>query len=581
MSALGEAGEAVRQGALRHPTALTAYLRGRRLRAGGRSEQAAAAFDRARRRDPAVPAYGLHLGLALLDVGRRGEAAEVAAELAEQRRAGLADPDGLAAAALIQAGLGEVGIARGLAIVAVEAAGRTWPGRAVATLALERAGEPTRALELTSEPEQQARLTGQLRALDPEWIPELPRRSIPDGGRVLCLLESSLPHAPSGYGYRSVELLRALRDAGFDPVAATRLGFPASRGITDWAPIERVDGVEYHRFNLAGVRQYSGIPLDERLRLNAAMVLELAERVEPRLIIAATPHLNGVLALALREATGVPVVYDVRGFPEMTWAVQPGGSDSEVYALRRAVETRCAVQADAVMAPSETMRAELAGRGVDAGRISIVPQVVDLETYAPRPRSAELANAYRIRTEFVAGCISSLQEYEGIDVLLRAVALVRGEGLDAGALVVGDGPARSSLESLAAELEITEAVAFAGRVERSDAPDHYALLDAFALPRRDLEVCRAVTPLKPFEALAMGVPLIASDLPALAEVVSASGGGRLMPPESPQALAGALTELARDPGKREALGASGRQYMLGGHDRAGAGAALRATLPAP
>lgn len=579
MSALGEAVEAVRQGGLRHPLALGAYLRGRRQRARGRSQRAVDALERARRQDPAVPAYGLHLGLAFLDLGRAERAAEVARELAEQRRAGVSDPDGFAAAALIQATLGDVGAARELAIAAAGTSSADWPGRAVAALALERAGEPTRALELTPSPEQRARLSGQLRALDPGWLPELPVRSIARGDRVLCLLESSLPHAPSGYGYRSLELLRALREAGFDPVVATRLGFPASRGVTDWARVEQVDDVTYHRFNLPGVRQYSGIPLDERLRQNAAMLLDLAERVEPGLIVAATPHLNGMLALALRKAIEVPVFYDVRGFPEMTWAVQPGGSESEVYRLRRAAETRCASEADGVIVPSETMRAELVRRGVDAGLVSIVPQVVDLDVYAPRARSEELARAYGIRARFVAGCVSSLQHYEGVDVLLRAVALVRGEGLDIGALVVGDGPARSPLEALAAELEITDAVAFAGRVDRADAPDHYALLDAFALPRRDLEVCRAVTPLKPFEALAMGVPVIASDLPALAEVVSESGGGRLVPPGSPQALAGALTELAGDPGMREALGMSGREYMLAGHDRRAAAAALRATLP--
>ncbi len=47
---------------------------------------------------------------------------------------------------------------------------------------------------------------------------------------------------------------------------------------------------------------------------------------------------------------------------------------------------------------------------------------------------------------------------------------------------------------------------FTGRVSQEQVPRHYALLDALALPRRDLEVCRAVTPLKPFEAMAMGSP---------------------------------------------------------------------------
>ena len=58
-------------------------------------------------------------------------------------------------------------------------------------------------------------------------------------------------------------------------------------------------------------------------------------------------------------------------------------------------------------------------------------------------------------------------------------------------------------EELAAELGIGDAVEFTGRVDQDRVPEHYALLDLFAIPRRNLEVCRAVTPLKPFEALAM------------------------------------------------------------------------------
>src|SRR5262249_1095733 len=151
---------------------------------------------------------------------------------------------------------------------------------------------------------------------------------------------------------------------------------------------------------------------------------------EPELVIAATPQLNGVMALALREASGTPVIYDVRGFPEMTWATRPGGSSSEIYRLRRTAETRCALEADAVITTSETVRGELTRRGIGAECVAIVPQVVDLEAYSPRARPAELARSYGLDAAFVAGSISSLLDYEGIDLLLRALALARAERED-------------------------------------------------------------------------------------------------------------------------------------------------------
>jgi glycosyltransferase involved in cell wall biosynthesis len=121
-------------------------------------------------------------------------------------------------------------------------------------------------------------------------------------------------------------------------------------------------------------------------------------------------------------------------------------------------------------------------------------------------------------------------------------------------------------------------VVFTGRLEQAEVPDHYALLDLFAIPRRDLEVCRAVTPLKPFEALAMGIPVLASDLPALAEIVTASRGGRLVPAGSEDALAEAVLELGRDPAARERMGKRGREYVLAEHTPERASVALGSAL---
>jgi glycosyltransferase involved in cell wall biosynthesis len=111
-------------------------------------------------------------------------------------------------------------------------------------------------------------------------------------------------------------------------------------------------------------------------------------------------------------------------------------------------------------------------------------------------------------------------------------------------------------------------------------PAHYGLLDLFALPRADLEVCRAVTPLKPFEALATGTPILVSDLPALAEIVDSSGGGRTVEPESPEALAAAILELEGDRGERDRLGAAAREYAVATNYRARAATSLRASVEA-
>ena len=139
---------------------------------------------------------------------------------------------------------------------------------------------------------QERRLTGVMRELDPGWIPTLPSMQPGEpqpSRRALYLLEASLPHTPSGYAYRSRDVLRALRDTGLDPVAATRLGFPSSRGVRNYSAVEEVDGVVHHRFNVPGLRQYSGIPIDVQLQRNAECLLDLAE-VKPRVLVLHSAH---------------------------------------------------------------------------------------------------------------------------------------------------------------------------------------------------------------------------------------------------------------------------------------------------
>jgi glycosyltransferase involved in cell wall biosynthesis/Flp pilus assembly protein TadD len=614
---LAELGEPVRHGAARRPGALIAYLRGRRLRARGRLPAAVEALTQAARRGGGDPAYELYAAKALREAGeperalerldavasgpdgnprllgevgveltRMGERERAEAVARRLARGNPGPPEAAAEAARVNAALGDLNAARELALQAAQEAPDGSPGQRTAALALEQAGEPSKALELARRArakDQESRLVGLLRELEPGWAPSLPKTAIDERGdrsRVLSLLEVSLPQAPSGYAYRSRDLLAAIRDGGFEPLAATRLGFPASRGVRDWSPVESVDRVIHHRFNVPGLRQYSGVPLDARAQENAERALDLVRRTAPAAIIAGTPDLNGVVALALRSATGIPVIYDVRGFPEMSWAAQSGGSNTELYRLRRDAETACASAADAVITLSETMRQELAGRGIDPDRIFVVPQIVDAGRFAPRPRNPELARSYGLEGRLVVGSVTSLTDYEGIDVLIRAVAHARAQWPELAALIVGDGRYRPALEELTDDLGIGDAVVFTGRLDQDEVPGHYALLDLFAIPRLDLDVSRAVTPLKPFEALSMGIPVIASDLPALAEIVSASGGGRTFPPGSVEALAGTIIELGGDTAAREQLGRSGREHVLAHHTPQKASAAIRLPIRA-
>ena len=117
---------------------------------------------------------------------------------------------------------------------------------------------------------------------------------------------------------------------------------------------------------------------------------------------------------------------------------------------------------------------------------------------------------------------------------------------------MGDGPERTALQRQAAELGL-DAI-FTGRVPSAKVRDYHAVLDVFVVPRTPDRVCQLVTPLKPVEAMASGLPVVVSSVRALAEIVQDGETGLLFPPLDAGALADQLQAAARQPGTAQEAG---------------------------
>jgi glycosyltransferase involved in cell wall biosynthesis len=217
--------------------------------------------------------------------------------------------------------------------------------------------------------------------------------------------------------------------------------------------------------------------------------------------------------------------------------------------------------ADRVVTLAEVMADEIVRRGVPRNHISVIPNAVDVERFTPLDRDPTLVRSLGLEGSVVLGYISSLVGYEGVDVLLRALALLIERDLPVAGLVVGDGPELEPLRGLARELGIAERVGLPGRVPHESVLDYYALIDVFVVPRRDVRVCHLVTPLKPFEAMSMGIPLLVSDVAALHEVADPGTRGLAFTPDQPHSLATEAARLVRDEALRKRLGAAGREWV--------------------
>jgi len=380
-------------------------------------------------------------------------------------------------------------------------------------------------------------------------------------GRVLHVLTNSLPYSKGGYALRSQAILKAQLDLGIVATGITRLGYPLDIGRLPKLQEESVENVRYRR----SLPTFFPVSFRRQIQKHAEFIASVAREERVSVLHTTTPWPNAAATSLAAQQLGLPWVYEVRGEPESTWVAAQRDTqrtlNSRYYRSSRAKETEAMHAAAAVIALSQASSTEIRSRGVNTP-IWVIPNSVDSSWGQLRQSKQAARNRLGLSQNRYVGAVSSIVGYEGFDTLILALHHLPE---DICVLLVGDGSELPALRRLAASEGLEERVVFAGRQEREEIHLWYSALDVFVVPRKESRLTRTVTPMKTLQARAFGIPIVASDLPALRE--AAGGSASFVHSEAPDAFAAAILDvleagaLAATSGSVPTWGDAAREYL--------------------
>ncbi|MDQ1082190.1 MULTISPECIES: glycosyltransferase family 4 protein [Microbacterium] len=347
------------------------------------------------------------------------------------------------------------------------------------------------------------------------------------------------------------EIVRAFRSRGDEvTVYASRRGDRVPADLTGVRLIER-------RVTGADTAQRERGIQDAAQHLSDAILADGCDLVYERF------SLFSAGGARVSETLGVPGVLEVNA-P----LVQEQRRHRELVdeAAAVAIAERALTSADVVACVSEPVAAWARAQG--ARHPLVAPNGVDTDRIRPpfRRRAADAAPT--------VGFVGTLKPWHGVDVLVDAVAELTRRGRRARLLVVGDGPERAGLERRAGALGVeTE---FTGAVAPEQIPDMLARMDIGAAPYRAHD--DYFSPLKVYEYLAAGVPVVGSEVGQVPALVRHGRTGLITRPGDVDSLADALQTLIDDPAMHRRLADQARQQAVSEHGWSGVLAGILGAL---
>lgn len=395
--------------------------------------------------------------------------------------------------------------------------------------------------------------------------------------KIAYIASQCMPYTTSGYAIRTHGLTSSLKAKGYDVSVLARHSYPVDRHDFRGTNVSNQVEIDNVTYNFTGIKRtqhtinYSDVFNFTRLRKYEFQLEKSIENyaIENKCAIlhSASNFVVGYANSRVAKKLGLTSIYEIRGFWHLTQATKKQGYiGSEHYNLSEQFEIEAAKQSDYVFTITQALKEILVENGVQESKIHVLPNAVDASKFKLMEKNKELEKELNFQNKVVIGYIGSFVDYEGLDLLLEACALLKDNHGDIfKLLLVGDGEMMQQLRRTVQFLDLQEQVIFTGRIPHDEVQRYYSLIDIAPLPRKGLRVCELVSPLKPFEAMASGKVLITSSVQALAEIVDDGKTGLIFEKDNAKDLARKLDMVLLDANLRKKIGETANQWVLENH----------------
>ena len=213
-------------------------------------------------------------------------------------------------------------------------------------------------------------------------------------------------------------------------------------------------------------------------------------------------------------------------------------------------------KADAITATSKMLTEATIDMIYDGTPVTTIPFGVDTELFSPSKEKST-------KSKICIGIVKALEDKYGIEYLIRAFKIVVESGYESNLLIVGEGSLRKNLEALTDSLNLSNSVKFIGKIDNNEVVEYLHMIDIFIVPSISSSESFGVASV---EASSCSIPVIASNIGGLPEVVVDGETGYLVPPCNDTAITEKIIKLIEEPELRIKLGANGRKFILDNYE---------------